>query len=484
MSLQPTNDSYREPDDELFSKSGIASISVNGPYNAQRVSDTSSRRKIFVCQPRGASDETRCAKRILSTLARRAYRGFATNDDIDVLLGFYRDGRSTGDFNVGIQFAIQRLLVDPKFLVRIERDPSGLEPGSVYRLSDLELASRLSFFLWSSIPDDTLLDVAARGGLRNPRVLERQVRRMLVDPRAKALVENFAGQWLELRNLRDVSPDPRIFTDFDDNLRLAFMRETELFIEAQLREDRSVLELLGADYSFLNERLASHYGVPNVFGDGFRRVMLPKEQRGGLLGQGSILTVTSPPERTSPVFRGKWILQNILNTPPPPPPRNVPALADKGAGGKTVSVRERLEQHRQNPVCASCHAPMDPLGFALEHFDAIGRWRTLDGGTAIDASGVMPDGTTFVGLGGLRDTLLADPESFARTVTEKLMVYAIGRALQHYDGPAVRAILRNAASSNYRWSDLILGVVSSPAFQMRTTLSEVTSEHPEAVTVR
>jgi hypothetical protein len=366
--------------------------------------------------------------------------------------------------------ALQRMLVSPEFLFRIERDPvpqSGMAPDTAYRISDLELASRLSFFLWSSIPDDELLGLAERGRLKDPAVLEQQVQRMLADSRSKALVSNFAGQWLYLRNVRAVFPDPQAFPDFDENLREAFQRETELFFESTLREDRSVLDLLDANYTFLNERLARHYGVPNIRGSHFRRVPLSDEQRRGLLGHGSILTVTSYANRTSPVLRGKWVLDNILGTPPPPPPPNVPDLEDRAEDGRLLSVRQRMEQHRANPACASCHRQMDPLGFALENFDALGRWRTADGATPIDASGVLSDGTKFQGPAGLRNVLLSRPEQFVCTVTEKLLMYALGRRVEYYDAPAVRKILREAASNDYRWSSIILGIVNSTAFQMR-----------------
>jgi hypothetical protein len=394
-------------------------------------------------------------------------------------MGFYRAGREeasqeakndasqAASFDAGIQFALERILIDPDFLFRAERDPSSVAKGSSYRLTDLELASRLSFFLWSSIPDDELLDSAARGRLRDPETLARQLRRMLADKRSNALVENFAGQWLMLRNIRDAAPDPDLFPDFDENLREGFRRETELFIESQIRDDRSVLELLSANYTFLNERLARHYQIPNVLGTRFRRVTLPDARRGGLLGHGSLLTVTSYPNRTSPVLRGKWLLENILGTPPPPPPPDVPALKDRGENGRPQSVRERLESHRQNPTCAACHAQMDPLGFALDHFDAVGKWRTADAGTAVDATGELPDGTRFGGLEGLRTLLLGRREQFVSTVTEKLLAYALGRAVEHYDLPAVRKIVRDAARSDYHWSAVILGIVNSVPFQMR-----------------
>ena len=443
-------------------------VRLEGPYNATGPGDTPSRRRIFVCRPTRTNDEEPCAQQILETLARRAYRRSVTGSDVETLLRFYRIGRSEGNFERGIQEALARLLVSPHFLFRIERDPANIQADAVYRISDLELASRLSFFLWSSIPDDQLLDVAVRGTLRDPETLKAQVRRMLADPRAAALVTNFGGQWLHIRNLKAVDPDPRVFPGFDDNLREAFQRETELFLESQLREDRPLEELLTANYTFVNERLARFYGIRNVYGTHFRRVPLSDPRRAGVLGHGSILTVTSYATRTSPVVRGKYLLDNILGAPPPPPPPNVPPLAETGDGGQPPApMRERMEQHRANPVCASCHTRMDPLGFALENFNAIGKWRTTDGTSAIDASGVLPDGTTFAGPDEFRQALLMRREEFIRTFTEKLLTYALGRAVQYYDMTAVRTIMRDAAPSNYRWSSLILGIVESRPFQMR-----------------
>ena len=446
----------------------IDSVRLEGPYNATGPGDTPSRRQIFVCQPTGTSTEEACATQILETLARRAYRRPVTGSDVETLLRFYRTGRREGSFEQGIQEALARLLVSPHFLFRIERDPASLQADAVYRISDLELASRLSFFLWSSIPDDELLEVAARGTLSDPDILDAQVRRMLADRRATALVTNFGGQWLHIRNLKAVDPDARAFPEFDDNLRDAFQRETELFLESQMREDRPLEELLTANYTFVNERLARFYGIRNVYGTHFRRAPLNDPRRAGLLGHASILTVTSYATRTSPVLRGKYLLDNILGAPPPPPPPNVPPLVETGEGGQSpASMRERMEQHRANPVCASCHTRMDPLGFALENFNAIGKWRTMDGTSAIDASGVLPDGTTFAGPGEFRRALLMHREEFVRTFTEKLLTYALGRAVQYYDMPAVRTIMRAAAPDNYRWSSLILGIVKSGPFQMR-----------------
>jgi hypothetical protein len=448
-------------------------VTISGPFMVTGVGDTPSRRRIFRCHPSIAADEMSCATKILSTLAHRGFRRPVTKNDLTILRSFYEAGRVEGGFEQGIQAALERLLVSPEFLFRIERDPAHLVPGAAYRLSDLELASRLSFFLWSSIPDDELLDVAARGKLKDPAVLERQVRRMLADPRSEALTSNFPGQWLLLRNLPAVWPDPLSFPDFDDNLRQAMRRETELFFDSILREDRSVLELLKANYTFVNERLARHYGIPNVYGSHFRRVTLPADSpRGGLFGQGSLLTVTSYATRTSPVVRGKWILENVLGTPPPAPPPNVPALEEKSKEGKALSMREAMAQHRANPVCASCHRLMEPLGLAMENFDAIGRWRTRsEAGTPVDASGALLDGTDFDGVAGLKEALLTHGEEFVKVITEKLLTYALGRGIESYDMPAVRRITRDAASQDYRLSSLILGVVNSMPFQMRRSQS-------------
>ena len=455
--------------DELtgFDEPGVGSVTIKGPYEAKGLGETASRRRIFLCRPTGGSDEESCARRILATAARRAYRRPVTEEDVQILLDFYKVGRRKGGFEQGIEMALRRMLVDPQFLFRIERSPPNIAPNAAYRISNLELASRLSFFLWSSIPDDELLDLAERGKLSDPGVLEQQVRRMLEDPRSKALLNNFVGQWLYLRNVQVVSPDPDRFPDFDENLRKAFQKETELLFESMLREDRSVVELLNADYTFLNERLARHYGIPNIYGSRFRRVKLTNEDRRGLLGHGGVLMVTSYATRTSPVLRGKWLLENILGTPPPPPPPNVPSLQEEGKDGKPASMRERLAQHRSNPVCSSCHSQMDPLGFALENFDAIGKWRTTDAGTPIDASGQLSDGSEFEGPAGLRNVLLSKREQFVMTVTEKLLTYALGRGVEYYDAPVVRKITREAATDGYRWSSVVLGVVESVPFRMR-----------------
>ena len=454
--------------DYLLYQPHLGTLTISGPFDASGAGDTPSRRRIFVCRPAGAADETPCAREILSTLARRAWRRPVTAADVDGLFAFYREGRAAGGFEAGVERAVRALLVSPDFLFRVVSEPADAAPGAPYRLSGLELASRISFFLWSSIPDDELLDVAARGGLRDPEVVERQVRRMLADPRSEALAKNFAGQWLRLRNVSGALPSDVLFPDFGESLRQDFVRETELFFDSVIRADRSVTELLTAGHTFLNERLARHYGVPGVYGSDFRRVALTDPNRRGLLGQGSILTVTSYPDRTSPVGRGKWVLENVLGTPPPPPPPNVPELEPAGDAGKALAMRERMEQHRANPVCASCHRLMDPLGLALENFDAIGRWRGhMPGGTAIDASGTMPDGAPFDGPAELRGLLVRNPEQFVTVVTEKLLTYALGRGVEHYDAPAVREIVRAASEHDYGLASLIVGVVRSTPFQMR-----------------
>ena len=449
-------------------ETGIEKIEVGGPYDIQGPGDTPSRRQIFTCRPPDRSSGDDCARQILTRLARRAYRHPPSERDLRRLLDFYRDARAERGFEAGIQASLERLLVDPQFLFRVEREGRPTGGQNAYRLTDFELASRLSFFLWSSIPDDELLSLAERGQLKNPAVLKTQVQRLLADTRSTALVRNFAAQWLYLRNVKAAAPDVNTFPMFDDNLRQAFQRETELFVASQLRDDQSVVNLLTADYTFINERLARHYGIPNVYGSHFRRVTLPDETRRGLLGQGSILMVTSYATRTSPVVRGKWLLENILGAPPPAPPPNVPDLPKEGEGGVPASVRERMEKHRGNPVCASCHAQMDPLGFALENFDAVGRWRTTDdGNTRIDASGMLPDGTKFDGPAELRQALAGRRDEFARTVIEKMLVYALGRGLEYYDMPTVRRIQREAAAADYRWSSLIQSIAQSTPFQMR-----------------
>jgi hypothetical protein len=425
------------------------------------------RRDIFVCRPGPHVEHVDCAEQILGRLARRAYSRPLTETDVATLLGFYDQGSGGGrDFERGIQLALARILSGPEFLFRAAGRASAA-PGAIYRVDDVTLASRLSLFLWSSIPDEALLDDAIAGRLREPPVLEAQVRRMLGDPRAEALVANFAEQWLQLRNLAAKTPDLLEFPDWDDNLRRDMLRETRLFLRSVLLEDASALDLIRADYSFLNERLAAHYGIDGVFGDAFRRVTLPDSNRRGLLGHGSILFETSVATRTSPVFRGKWILTNVYNSPPSPPPPNVPSLEDGESGETPRSVRERLERHSDDPVCAGCHATMDPPGFALENFDAIGRWRETDTGRPVDVRGTLADGTEVEGPGALREAILRRPEIFVGTVTQKLMTYALARGLEPEDMPAVRAIVRTAAEHEYRFSALVLGIVQSVPFQMK-----------------
>ena len=447
----------------------IGEVVITGPFEPAAPDSTPSRDRIFVCRPAGSGDEAACARRIVTTLARRAFRRPATDAELRVLLAFYDEGRRGGSFDSGIERALTRMLVSPAFLFRLEADPRDVSPGAPYELDDWALASRLSFFLWSSIPDDDLLALAERGGLRDPAVLGQQVRRMLADPRSDALVSNFAGQWLYLRNLSVPQPDFRLFPDFDDNLRRAFRRETELLFESIIREDRSVVDLLAADYTFVNERLARHYGIPHVYGNHFRRVSTADHpMRGGLLGQGSFLTVQSLATRTSPVKRGIWILENILGTVPPDPPPNVPPLAADTSDGRPRSMREAMEAHRANPTCAACHRLMDPLGLSLENFDAVGQWREVGASNEpIDASGALPDGTRFSGVAELKQVLLAHREQFVNTLTEKLLTYALGRGLEHYDAPAVRRITRAAGSADHRFSALVLGIVESVPFRMR-----------------
>jgi hypothetical protein len=453
----------------------VGSVTIKGPYKITGVGDTASRRRIFICHPTSPAAELPCAKEIVSTVARRAYRRPVTDQDVETLLGFYQSGRNKRGFDDGIEMAVRRILASPEFMFRFEHEPANVKPGEPYRVSDVELASRLSFFLWSSIPDDELMKQASLGKLKDPAVLQQQVRRMLGDPRSEALIANFAGQWLYLRNLQSIVPSLEDFPDFDDNLRQAFRTETEMFFDSIVREDRNVLDLLSADYTFVNERLARHYGIPNVYGSQFRRVALgPNNPRRGLLGQGSFLLATSLATRTSPVLRGKWILENILGAPPPEPPPNVPTLKEnvkpKDQSTETVqapSVRQRIEEHRVNQPCAGCHKMMDPIGFALENFDGVGQWRTQDGHIPVDASGQLVDGTKIDGPAQLREALTGYSEQFLRTVTEKLLTYAIGRGVEYYDQPAIRAVVRDAARDNNRFSALILGVVKSPPFQMR-----------------
>jgi len=450
----------------------IYQISINGPYDSTGPGSTPSRQRIFACHPAAPAEEDACAERILSTLTRRAYRRPIASVDLRKPMEFFRRAKARDGFEAGIEAALNALLVSPEFLFRIEREPAGVAPGAAYLLDDVALASRLSFFLWSSIPDDELLAAAERGELRQPGVLEKQVRRMLADGRAGNFASNFAGQWLHLRNLESFTPDLRLYPDFDDNLRQAFRRETELHFEAVLREDRSVLDLLRADYTYLNERLAKHYGMANIYGSQFRRVALDKNSdsvRGGLLRQGSVLTVTSYATRTSPVIRGNWILGNLLGSPPPPPPAIVPALRESTISD-SLPMRSRLAEHRANAACASCHNLMDPVGFSLENFDAIGRWRNAEDGQLIDAAGGLPDGSQFVGVEGLEAGLLKRPELFAGTMAEKLLTFALGRGLEPVDAPAVRKIVRDAQANDYRFSSIILGVINSMPFTMRKAL--------------
>jgi hypothetical protein len=477
-------DGFREP--RLGRGAGIptiGSVTITGPFSSNGAADTPSRRRLFVCYPANAGQERACAAKILTTFVRRAYRRPSTEADLAALWPFYETGHSNGGFDGGIELAVRRALVSPEFLFRIERDPAG--GSAVYRVSALELAARLSFFLWSSIPDDELLAAAESGTLRQPAVLERQVQRMLADPRSAALSRNFAGQWLDLRTLPTVAPDGQLFPDFTDNLRHDFAEETELFFDSLVRENRSALELLTANYTFVNERLARHYGLPHIFGSRFRRVTITDENRFGILGQGSFLTVTSHADRTSVVGRGKWILEHLLGSPPPPPPPNVSAnLPQPTPGGKVLTMRERLAQHRANPVCASCHNRMDPLGFALENFDATGQWRTKEGFQTIDTSAVLPDGSTFDSPAGLRVWLMRYPEQIVTAATEKLLAYALGRGVDYTDAPAVRAITRRAARSGYSFSSLITGVVDSVPFQMRRAPADVKESPTEVAAVR
>jgi len=459
--------------------SGVQSVAITGPLTPTGLGDSPSRRRLFVCKPetrRGASldapptEETACARTILSTVARRAFRQSVTEADVDALIPFYQTGRKSGSFDAGIEQALARVLIDPRFIFRLEKEPVAVAAGRPYRVSDLELASRLSFFLWSSIPDDELLDLALKGRLHEPAVLEAQTRRMLADPKADALVTNFGGQWLFLRELKNARPETR----FSENLRQSFRRETELLLNSIVRDDRSVLDLLNADYTFVDETLAEHYGIPNVRGSRFRRVAVTDDARRGLLGQGSFLLVTSVANRTSPVSRGKWVLENLLGVPAPLPPPNVPSI-DEGSDIVAIkSLRQRMEKHRQQPTCAACHKIMDPIGFSLENFDLIGRWRTNDGGTPIDATSQLVDGTPLDGPASLRRALLARSDVFVRTMTGKLLTYATGRALKYYDMPTVRAIANDAAKNNNRFSSLVLGIVKSDPFQKRMKTVEGT----------
>jgi mono/diheme cytochrome c family protein len=467
----PEGIQLRERETAFFE--GVGSLSIAGPFEIEGAGATASRERIFICRPEAPDRELVCAAEIIATLARRAYRRPINAEDLPQLLELYEEAAAKGGFESGIRMALQKILVSPEFIFRMEYDPEDAEPGAAYKITDLELASRLSFFLWSSIPDNELLRLAEEGQLSDPAVLEQQTRRMLADPKSQSLVSNFAGQWLFLRNIARVQPDPVAFPNFDENLRYALQRETELLVESMVREDRSVVDILDSDYTFVNERLAEHYGIEGVYGSEFRRITLEDDTRHGLLGQASILTVTSYPNRTAPTIRGKWVLEQLLGTPPPPPPPDVPSLADD-ENVRVLTMRERMEQHRANPACAVCHRMMDPLGFALENFDGLGRWRETTGGlgAAIDSSGTLPDGTEFNGPAGLREILLSKQDLFVETFTERLLTYALGRGVEHYDLPTVRKITREAADDDYRWSSIILGIVRSVPFQMRRASDE------------
>ena len=459
---------FSRASDNPASPIAIAALLIGGPYDAKVANDSPSRERLFVCHPSEPADEIPCATKILTRLSINAYHGQGAKDDVETLLSFYKRARAAGTFDDGIRAALERVLVSPDFLFRIEIDPPDAAPGSVYRISDFELASRLSFFLWSSIPDDELLSLAIRGYLHEPNILEQQVERMFADPRGRtSLVANFFSDWLQTRNVWLLNPDGTKFPWFDDNLRSAFVTETELFLDAQLKQNHSVTDLLTSNETFLNEQLARHYGIPGIYGSHFRRVTLTDENRLGLLGKASVLAVTSYTTRTSPTIRGKWLLENILAAPMPAPPANVPPLESSNKGDKPLSVREMLEMHRASAACAGCHARMDPLGLSLENFDAIGQWRTTDAGHAIDPSGVLLDGTKVAGPRELRQALLAQKTQFVKAVTEKLLTYALGRGLEYYDAPAVRAIDRAAAADDYRWSSLVQAIVKSAPFQMR-----------------
>ena len=456
------------------SQPAVAAVTIRGPYKVTGSGETPSRERIFTCHPANAAAEAPCAKQVLSTLARRAYRRPVTDADVATLLAFYEKGRAERNFELGIQRALERLLVSPQFLYRIERDPAGAAPGSVHPVSDVELASRLSFFLWSSIPDDELLNAAASGKLKQPDVLEQQVKRMLADPRSESMVSNFAAQWLYLRDIDVKAPDLFLFKDFDEGLRAAFEKETDLFLDSILRENRSVMELLTAKYTFVNERLAKHYGIPNIRGSEFQRITYPADSpRGGLLGQGGILLLTSYSTRTSPVLRGKYVLENLLASAPPPPPPNVPSLkTETGKPEEVLSLRDAMVRHRADPACANCHARMDPIGFALENFDAVGKWRDQDGGKPIEVKSTLADGTVVDGVAGVRQLLLKDPQRFVGAVSQKLLMYGLGRNVQYFDAPAVRKIVHDAAANDYKFSSLVLGVAKSAPFQMRTVKAE------------
>lgn len=447
---------------------GIGHLSIAGPFKIDGPGNTPSRNKIFTCRPSSDKSDSVCANEIIANLTRLAYRRPVNNQDIDIIMGLYQQGRSDGGFENGIRLALQTILVSPEFLFRMEFDPLDVKSGEAYQLSNLEFASRLSFFLWSSIPDEELLSLAEKNQLTNPKILNQQIQRMMADPRSLSLVNNFAGQWLFLRNMERVLPDPLAFPDFDDNLRDALQKETELVINTMIKEDRNIVELLDSDFTYINERLAKHYGIEGIYGSEFQRIDVTDERRRGLLGHGSILTVTSYPNRTAPTIRGKWVLEQLLGTPPPPPPPDVPSLKDDNST-KILTMRERMEKHRANPACAVCHKVMDPLGFALENFDGLGRWRDAsgDGSGKIDSSGILPDGTEFNGPSGLREVLLSKQDLFIETFTERLLTYALGRGVEYYDLPVVRKIRNDAEKENFRWSAIISGIVNSVPFQMR-----------------
>ncbi len=459
----------RGSDEQFDGVAAVDALTVNGPYGGAGAGDTPSRRIILTCRPTALTEEIACARRILTRLARRAYRRPPTTEEIDTLLGFFRTAASERGFEAGVQLAIERMLVSFNFLFRIEREPAA--PGAVYRVHDLDLASRLSFFLWNSIPDDTLLTLAERNRLHEPAVLAEQTARMLRDPRASSLVTSFAGQWLGVRKAQGFLPDPNVFPEFDENLRRALQRETTMFVEDQIASDRSIVDLITADYSFVNERLAHHYGLRGVTGDRFRRVTFSDRVRGGILGQGTVLMVTSYPDRTAPVVRGFWVLESLLGMPPPPPPPDIPDLKTVTDDGRQLSMRAQMERHRENPSCAVCHVRMDPLGFSLENFDTLGRWRDTSGGVPVDASAVFADGTPIDGIAGLRAFILTHQDSYLHTFVSKMLTYALGRQVDYRDQPAIRRIVREAAASGYRWSAIVRGIVSSTPFQMGRTAS-------------
>jgi hypothetical protein len=467
--LQPQQIGFaRTTNENYHGNPAVEFVMIGGPYGHVSRGDSPSRKRIFVCTPKTSAEEDPCARRILTTLARRAYRRPVGSEDLEAILDFYRTGRKEKDFDTGIRMGLERILAAPSFLFRVESAPANAAAESAYKLSDLDLASRLSFFLWSSIPDDELLNAAARGQLRDPAVLKQQVVRMLRDPRSQALIDGFANRWLGLSKLAGLTPDTDLYREFDENLRQAMARETQLFVADQIKADRSVADLVTANYTFVNERLAKHYGIPNIYGPRFHRVDFTDGVRGGLLGQASILAVTSYPNRTSVTVRGRWLLTNLLGAPPPPPPPDVPALKDPGQDGQPRSLRQRMELHRQTAECASCHRRMDPLGFALENFDALGKWRTESDGAPIDAAAALPDGTQFDGITGLRQVVTTHKEDFVRTFTEKLLAYAIGRGVELSDMPAIRGIARGADRDGDRWSAIIWGIVNSSPFNMGT----------------